>query len=92
MGFFKSLASLPAVKPPAPTLKPQAVSRPTVIEGWSESELVAVYNAAPVRHLRRGEPLFAEAPQTDSFFVLLEGGIEVIVKWNGYPGRHLLPG
>ena len=87
MGFFKSLASLPAVKPPAPTLKPQAVSRPTVIEGWSESELVAVYNAAPVRHLRRGEPLFAEAPQTDSFFVLLEGGIEVIVKWNGYPGR-----
>ena len=95
MGFFKSLASLPVVKPAAPTAakptqptaKPQAVSRPPMVEGWSESEMVEVYNAAPVRHVKRGEPLFAEASQTNSFFVLVEGAVEVIVKWNGQPGR-----
>ncbi len=95
MGFFRSLASRPVVKPTvaapikpaAPTPKPQAVSRPPVVEGWSENELALVYNAAPVRQVKRGEPLFADAPQTDSFFTLVEGAVEVIVKWNGHPGR-----
>src|SRR5262249_9390987 len=95
MGFFKSRASVPVVKPavPAPTKptapapKPQAVSRPPVVQGWSESEVAAVYNAAPVRHVKRGEPLFVDAPQTDSFFAIVEGAVEAIVKWNGHPGR-----
>ncbi len=95
MRFFKSLTSLqvvkPAapmpVKPAAPAPRPQPVSRPAVMQGWSDSEMAAVYNAAPVRYVKRGEPLFAEAPQTDSFFVLVEGAVEVVVKWNGHPGR-----
>ena len=66
---------------------PPVLVKPPVVEGWSESELVAVYNAAPVRNLKRGEPLFAEAPHTDSFFVLLDGAIQVVVKLNGHPGR-----
>src|SRR5207253_10007510 len=35
MGFFNSLASLSAVKPPAQTPRPQTVYIRTVIEGWS---------------------------------------------------------
>src|SRR5213076_2761391 len=58
-----------------------------VIQGWSEAELVSVYNAAPVRHLKKGEPIFVEAAQTDSFFVLLDGAIQVVVMLNGHPGR-----
>ena len=65
----------------------EPVRRPPVIEGWSESELVNVYNSAPVRHLKKGEPVFAEAPFTESFFVLLDGSIEVVVQWDGHPGR-----
>ena len=84
-----------AVRPPAPAPKPGAAvtavpaipARPPVVEGWSESELVAVYNAAPVKHFKRGEPLFAEASHTDSFFVLLDGAVQVVVKLNGHPGR-----
>ena len=92
MRLFKTLAAPLAVKPVAPVLKPVAVSKPApakppVVEGWSESELVTVYNSAPVRHLKKGEPVFAEASHTDSFFVLLEGGIQVVVKWDGHAGR-----
>jgi HD-like signal output (HDOD) protein/CRP-like cAMP-binding protein len=49
--------------------------------------LVAAYNAAPVRHLKKGEPVFAEAEQTDSFFVLLDGFIQIVVKWDVHAGR-----
>jgi HD-like signal output (HDOD) protein len=63
------------------------VRKPPVVEGWSESELVTVYNSAPVRHLKKGEPVFVEAAHTDSFFVLLDGSIQVVVKWDGHPGR-----
>jgi HD-like signal output (HDOD) protein len=63
------------------------VRKPPVVEGWSESELVTVYNAAPVRHLKKGEPVFAQAGHTDSFFVLLDGSIHIVVNWDGHPGR-----
>jgi HD-like signal output (HDOD) protein len=48
---------------------------------------VAVYNAAPVRHLKKGETVFAETTETESFFVLLDGAMQVIVKSNGQTGR-----
>lgn len=77
-----------AVRPPVLAPKsPAVIVKPPVVEGWSESELVVVYNAAPVRHLKKGEPIFAEASQTDSFFVLLDGAIQVVVKLNGQAGR-----
>jgi HD-like signal output (HDOD) protein len=83
MRLFKTQAAPVAVQPPVSA----PVRKPPVVEGWSESELVAVYNAAPVRHLKKGEPAFAEAQQTDSFFVLLDGAIQVAVKWDGHAGR-----
>src|SRR5207253_10217495 len=66
---------------------PAPVKKPPVVEGWSESELVTVYNSAPVRHLKKGEPVFAEGPSTESFFVLLDGGIQIVVKSDGHAGR-----
>jgi hypothetical protein len=63
------------------------MKKPPVVEGWSESELVTVYNSAPVRHLKKGEPVFVEADHTESFFVLLDGGIQVVVKSDGHAGR-----
>src|SRR5216684_3807095 len=83
MRFFRTQTAPVTVPSPVPA----PVRKPPVIEGWSESELVTVYNAAPVRHLKRGEPVFAEAGHTDSFFVLLDGSIQVVVKWDGHPGR-----
>jgi HD-like signal output (HDOD) protein len=58
-----------------------------VVEGWTESELVAVYNAAPVKHLKQGESILADAEETESFFVLLDGAVNVAVKLHGMPGR-----
>jgi len=81
-------------EPPAETPPPTVVddiktpaAKPPIIEDWSEKELVAVYNAAPVKHLKRGDAVFADIPKSDSFFVLVEGVIHVIVKLNGHPGR-----
>src|SRR5262249_38013300 len=62
-------------------------SKPPVVEGWSESELVGVYNAAPIRYVSRGESILTDADETDSIFVLLDGTIEVVVKLHGQPGR-----
>jgi len=59
-----------------------------VIEGWSEQELVAVYNAAAVRHLKKDDPVFPETEASDSFFVLMDGAVQVSVKWDGRPGRR----
>src|SRR6266850_5642532 len=84
MRFFKTQAAAPTAV--QPTLS-APVRKPPVVEGWSESELVTVYNSAPVRHLKKGEAVFADASHTDSFLVLLEGGIEVVVKSDGHPGR-----
>jgi len=70
------------------TQEPVAIQqKPPVLEGWSESELVSVYNAAPLRHLRKGEAVFTDLEYTDSFFVLLDGSFQVVVKWEGYMGR-----
>jgi HD-like signal output (HDOD) protein len=62
-------------------------SKPPVVEGWSESELVGVYNAAPLRYVSRGESILTDVEETDSFFVLLDGAIEVVVKLFGQAGR-----
>src|SRR4029079_11623009 len=83
MNFLKSRTSTAT---PEPAAAPVATKVP-VLEGWSESELVDVYNAAPVRHLRKGETVFADAPSTNSFFVLLEGSIQIVVKWDNHKGR-----
>src|SRR5437762_14042928 len=84
MRFFRSEPPV-AIRPPvtsAPT-----VPKPPIIEGWSENELVSVYQAAPVRHLKRGEPVFTDVANCDSFFVLVDGAMQVTVKVNGQPGR-----
>jgi HD-like signal output (HDOD) protein len=62
-------------------------TRPPVVEGWSESELVGVYNAAPLRYVSRGESILTDVEETDSFFVLLDGAISVVVKLHGQAGR-----
>jgi HD-like signal output (HDOD) protein len=62
-------------------------AKPPIIEGWSENELVSVYHAAPVKHYKKGEPVFTDIPQSDSFFVLVDGALQVTVKLNGQPGR-----
>jgi HD-like signal output (HDOD) protein len=75
-----------APKPPVTAPPSTALAKPPVVEGWSENELVAVYNAAPVRHLKMGEAVFAGA-ENESFFVLLDGEIQIVVKMNGFRGR-----
>lgn len=80
----KHLEKTVAAPKPSVTTSP---SRPPVVDGWSEGELVAVYNAAPVRNLKKGEPIFTDVPETESFFVLLDGAIQVTVNLNGQSGR-----
>jgi len=81
MKLFKSNATQePVVQATTPV-------KPPVLEGWSEKELVAVYNAAPVRHLKKGESLLADLEFTESFFVLLDGSLQVVVKWDNHLGR-----
>jgi putative nucleotidyltransferase with HDIG domain len=99
MGFFtrtepapvaRKAAQATAAKSPtakSPVVKSPVVARPPVVEGWSESELVNVYGAAPVKHLKKGEPVLEDATHTDSFFVLLDGVLQVSVKLDGRPGR-----
>ena len=67
--------------------KPAPAHKPPVLEGWSEQELVSVYNVAAVRHLKKQDLIFAEAPSSDSFFVLVDGAVQVSVKWDGRAGR-----
>jgi HD-like signal output (HDOD) protein len=84
MRFFRTEPP-PAVRPPAPQVP--AVTKPPIIEGWSENELVSVYQAAPVKHSKRGESVFSDVDHCDSFFVLVDGTVQVTVKLNGQPGR-----
>lgn len=83
MGFFTKTETAPAIRKAATAPAP----RPPVVEGWSESELVSVYGAAPVKHLKKGERVLVDVSHTDSFFVLLDGAIQVSVKWDGHSGR-----
>src|SRR6516162_9593467 len=78
-----------APRPVAHISKPSVTgpSKPPVVEGWSESELVGVYNAAPLRNVSRGESILTDVEETDSFFVLLDGAIEVVVMLHGQAGR-----
>jgi HD-like signal output (HDOD) protein len=85
MRFFRTEPRA-SVRPPVAAQTP-AAAKPPIIEGWSETELVAVYNAAPVKHVKKGEQLFAEVPKNDSFYVLVDGVLQVVVKLNGQPGR-----
>jgi HD-like signal output (HDOD) protein len=89
MKWFRSSEPAVTPRPLKVESKPAAPAqvRPPVVEGWSESELVGVYNAAPVKNLKTGDRIFADALETESFFVLLDGAIEVVVKLNGQPGR-----
>jgi HD-like signal output (HDOD) protein len=64
-----------------------AVRKPPVVEGWSERELAAVYNAAPVRSLKQRDALFSDVEVNESFFVILDGSLQVVVKWDGHNGR-----
>lgn len=75
-------SSKPVVAASAP-----AQARVPVVEGWSESELVAVYNAAPLRNLKQGESILTDAEETESFFVLLDGAVNVTVKLHEQAGR-----
>ena len=88
MRFFRTSPPV-TVEPPAkpPATPPQAASKPPIIEGWSENELVSVYHAAPVKSFKRGEPVFNDLVSSDSFFVLIDGAIQITVKLNGQPGR-----
>jgi HD-like signal output (HDOD) protein len=88
MGFFTKTERAPAARkttPPAPAKTPAV--KPPVVDGWSENELVNVYGAAPVKHLKKGERVLVDVSHTDSFFVLLDGAIQVSVKSDGRPGR-----
>src|SRR5262249_21630613 len=72
---------------PSPGVRGAAAQKPPVLDGWSEKDVVSVYNAAPLRHLKRGDTLFTDIESTDSFFVLLDGSFQVVVKWEGHMGR-----
>src|SRR5262245_25122201 len=85
MRFFRT--EPPPVRPPVIPHRPiAATAKPSVLDGWSESEMVSVCNAAPVKQLKKGAPVFAETLQTDSFFILLNGAIQLTVNLNGQPG------
>jgi HD-like signal output (HDOD) protein len=64
-----------------------AINKPPVVEGWSERELASVYNAAPVRRFNKKDALFTDIEQNESFFVIIEGQLQVVVKWDGHAGR-----
>jgi HD-like signal output (HDOD) protein len=84
MRFFRTEPP-PRVRRPADPVPEN--TKPHIIEGWTENELVSVYQAASVKHLRRGESIFTDVNSSDSFFVLVDGAIQVTVKLNGQPGR-----
>src|SRR4051812_18976067 len=63
------------------------VAKHPALNGWTERDVVSVYNAAPVRHLRQGDVLFADVQGSDAFFVVLEGRVEVVVKWDARNAR-----
>ena len=71
MRLFRSAA---ANDVPPPSVAPP---RPPVVEGWSERELASVYSAAPVRHLKKQDALFLDAEVSASFFVILEGSLQL---------------
>ena len=79
MGFFKSLVAPPEKPVPAEAARQRQVT----LEGWTEQDISAVYSGAPVRTLRKGQALLIDLEKTDSFFMLLEGVLQVVVKWNG---------
>src|SRR5882672_11974417 len=80
MRFFKPDPAKEPVAQPAPP-------KPPVVDGWTERELASVYSVAPVRHLKPREPLFTDLKGTESFFVLIDGSIQIVVKWDDYAGR-----
>jgi putative nucleotidyltransferase with HDIG domain len=80
MRFFKpDRPKEPVVAPVSP--------KPPVVDGWTERELASVYSVAPIRKLKQKEPLFTDLKGTDSFFVLIDGSIQIVVKWDDHAGR-----
>jgi HD-like signal output (HDOD) protein len=87
MRFFK-----PDPPPPVRQQTPERLSIPSVqlppnIDGLPETELEAVYQAGSVKNLKKGALLFPEGPQSDPFFFILDGAIEVTAKLNGQAGQ-----
>jgi len=82
MRFFRADPPKLSIAPPAP-----APPKPPVVDGWTERELASVYSVAPVRHLKPREPLFTDFKGTESFFVLIDGSIQIVVKWDDHAGR-----
>jgi len=80
MRFFKPDKAKEPVAVPAPP-------KPPVVDGWTERELASVYSVAPVRHLKPREPLFTDLKGTESFFVIIDGSIQIVVKWDDHAGR-----
>jgi HD-like signal output (HDOD) protein len=72
---------------PSPVLREPVVPKPPVLEGWSESDVVTVYKAARVRYLKKGDSLFSDVEGTESFYILLDGSLQAVVKWDGHMGR-----
>src|SRR5678816_4161830 len=79
MGLFNRQSStiqIPVSEPVAKTPSAKTAS----IEGWSEADMVAVYNAASVRNLKPGESLIQDASGSDSFLIVLNGSMQIEVK------------
>jgi hypothetical protein len=61
MRFFRTDPRAAIPLPVAP--ESSGSVKPPIIEGWPESELESLYNAAPVRNVRKGEPLFSDVAE-----------------------------
>jgi len=80
MRFFRPDPAKVPVAPPVPP-------KPPVVDGWTEREFASVYSVALVRHLKPREPLFTDLKGTESFFVLIDGSVQIVVKWDDHAGR-----
>jgi putative nucleotidyltransferase with HDIG domain len=61
--------------------------KPPLLEGWTEAEIVSVYNAARVKHFESGDLVLQDAESTDSFLLVLDGSIQLVVNWNVHRGN-----
>src|SRR5262245_11107372 len=84
MRFFRTEPQEPPAAPETPP--PPPVLKLPAVDGWSADDLRLVYNAAFPRSLKAHEPVFGETAKTESFFILLDGAIQVTFQSNGQPG------
>jgi HD-like signal output (HDOD) protein len=79
MGLFNRQSSTIQIPVSEPVAKTPSAKTPS-IEGWSEADMVAVYNAASVRNLKPGESLIQDASGSDSFLIVVNGSMQIEVK------------